>query len=269
MARRAPLRVPPLFGGPRSAAARRPVVFDGGVGMGDLLTDSSSLPYGAPSNWGSASVEAWRDLVTAQAGDKPVDFLMAWIAVESGGNACDYTSLKEAGIFQLMAGDNESVAGTTEALIHPVPPCTAGTRTIVPFSALSSDQKNEQVRSGLAYVDYCRAYAHTQLDANGYTWPESSGDFWICVKMVHVAPAALKSILAQGVAGNGGTAPADWSSLTQFVSGVPASWLSNAESVGQFGAGGGSLLSSLAAPSNLLILAAIAAGAYFIWTEVK
>lgn len=245
------------------------MVFDGGVGMGDLITDSSAMPYGTPSNWGTAPVEAWRDLITQQAGDIPVDFLVAWVGYESAGNACDYTVYQEAGAFQLMPGDNMNTAGTTMAKMHPVPPCTAGTRTIVPFSALSSDQASEQVRAGIQYVTYCRQYAHQQMDAYGYTWPESSGDFWILVKMVHVSPVWLKNTLAAGVAG-GGDPPSDWSTLSQYAAALaPANWMTNAQQVGQMGAGGGSILSSLAAPTNLLILAALAAGAYFIITETK
>ena len=163
-----------------------------------------------------------------------------------------------------MAGDNVTVAGTTLALQHPVPPCVSGRETGATFDSLSSDQQDEQVRAGIQYVNYCRQRAHALLDQFGYSWDESTGDFWSLVKMVHVAPGVIPKMLQAGIDGNGAP-PSSWDELTPYVSGVPASWLQNARSVGLFGTGGGSLLNQ----TNLLVLGALGLGLWYLWRATR
>ena len=197
------------------------------------------------------SAEAWRSLVTQLAGDLPTDFMIAWIDVESGGNPCDYTSLRESGISQLMYPDNLNTAHTTEAAQHPVPPCVAGTSSSASYSSLSPSQQNDQVQGMVTYVNAMRANAHAQLQAVGTDWDESTGDFWKLVKMNHVAPATIPPALQAALAANG-TPPPDWATFAQFASanGVPTAWLSNASKVGAWGSSSGV---SLADYSDILI----------------
>lgn len=257
-ARHARTSAPPLFGSRGGSRSRRGLS-SSYVSLGDL--DLGALPFGAARNYGSAAVEAWRDDVAAQAGDLPHEFLMAWIAYESGGNPCEWTKYAEAGIFQLMPPDNIARAGTTMAAQHPVPPCAAGAGSSAGRSSLTDDQAYEQVRAGIAYVNYCRTVAHALLDKYGYTWSESDWSFWATVKMVFNLPGAIPKLLQAGYDGWDGPPP-DWSTMMKFS--TPNATTVNAQMVGQYGEGGGSMLGALASPDALLI-GGIAIGLWYLF----
>lgn len=185
-----------------------------------------------------SSVEAWRPLVTQFAAGKPVDFLLRWIDKESGGNPCSFTKLRESGIIQLDPS-NQVTVGTNEATMHPIPPCSAGVQTTKYLSNLTADQAYTQIDRGFAYIDWCIDYAREKLAAAGYNWDENSTSFWSMVKMVHVAPARIPVMLAQGLACNAGTPPADWDALMfcgPFPN-TPQSWTDNAGDVGSYATG--------------------------------
>lgn len=240
-------RPPPLWDGSgRRAALGNFVDLRTELGLGDVA--DGSLP--CPSGNGVCppfipSVEAWRSDVAAQAGGKPVDFLLAWIQKESAGNPCSWTYLKEAGIFQLMAGDNMVQGGTSIEQQHPVPPCAAGTQTTAFRSSLTDDQAHEQVRGGMQYVDYCRSRAEAFMGQYGYLnapgWSDSDWSYWAMVKMYHALPGAIPGLLSKGLQSGG--IPSDWDQMMQYSSSNSAT--ANARAVGLFGEGGGSLLSSL------------------------
>lgn len=214
--------------------------------------DIGSLP--CPSGGGycppfSASTEMWRDDVASQAGGKPVDFLLAWMQIESNGNPCSWTSLAEAGVLQLMNGDNLVQGGTTLAQQHPVPPCVSGSQTTAYRTSLTDDQANEQVRGGLQYVDYCISKVEALFSLYGYSgapgWTNSDWSYWAFVKMVHVAPATIPGMLTAGLQSGG--IPVDWDDMMTYVTGIPTNWTDNARKVGVFGAGGGSVIGGLIA----------------------
>lgn len=240
----------PLFGGRKSSRARRPVI------VNEALGDDSGTATAWPQH-----VEEWRSDVQDQAGTKPIEFLLAWIKIESAGSVCSWTTLQEAGIFQLMAGDNIAEGGTTIALQHPVPPCTANAGSYVWRTMVSDDIAHEQVRGGLQYVDYCVTYAEAQMAANGYLdqpgWTDSDWSYWAMVKMVHVAPAMLGKMMQQGLSGYG-SVPPDWDTMMGYVSGIPTNWTDNARTVGINGQGGGSVLNALT--SNTMMTYALLGG---------
>lgn len=201
------------------------------VGLGDIPIWGVNPPF-------NAYVEQWRPLITQlAAGNYPVEFLLAWIDFESNGNACDYemgTGKPEVGVFQLQYPDNIADAGSTIDALHPVPPCSDASSRYVSIDNFTRDQANEQVRSGLQYVQYCMDYVRQHSSQYGYpAWDESTADFWSLVKMVHVGPAALKSMLQQGAQVNATT----WDDLVQNAQGVPSHWMDVATKVGLFGAG--------------------------------
>ena len=178
-------------------------------------------------------------MIEAAGGDLPTNFLLAWASRESGGNPCDYTSMGEAGIFQLQPGDNMRNGGTsTEALRSA---CGAGGSRYA-ARALTSDELAEQVRSGIQYVNWCRAQARKALDAVGADWPETSSDFWKMVKLVHTLPSLMGGLSA--AATDLGRPPATWDEFRPYAAAMYGGpkWLPNAEYVGQFGEGGGSAL---------------------------
>lgn len=238
-------KVPALFGGP--VGGRRPVFLDE-VALGDDITGFNP------------SVEAWRQEIADQAGTLPVNFLLMWVQVESNGNPCSWTSLKEAGIYQLMYPDNIMQGGTTLEQQHPVPPCVANAQTTAYRSSLSDDQAYEQVRGGIQYVNYCRDVATKYLDQYGYSgqpgWTTSDWSYWAMVKMVHVLPGRIPGMLQAGIDGNGGNIPADWDQMATYATNVPANWLDNARRVGLLGQGGGTVFNK-----QYMIYGALAAGA--------
>lgn len=191
------------------------------------------MALGAESTF-EASTEQWRPLVERYAGDLPVEMLMAWIDRESNGNLCSYTLYGEAGIFQLMPPDNIAQAGTTMAKLRAA---CSGTSQIKARSPTQAELE-EQVRSGVQYVNYVRKLAHQKLDAAGVTWSETSPDFWQFVKLQHAYPAPTAGWLAAARAKLGRPVKS-WGELRSTISGY-SSVLDNAEWVGSFGAGGGS-----------------------------
>lgn len=254
--------MPRILGAPISRPAQRraiPPLWDGGrtrarggaggnylrVPLGDILPGTLPCPSGSgtcpPFN---ASVEAWRDDVAAQAGTKPIDFLLAWMQVESNGNPCSWTSLQEAGVYQLMAGDNMVAGGTSIAQQHPVPPCVAGAQTTAYRSSLTDDQAYEQVRGGMQYIDYCISRVDYFLSTYGYAgqpgWTDSDWSYWAMVKQYHALPSVIPGLLTNGL--QGGSVPSDWDAMMQYS---PSVNTSNARRVGVFGAGGGSIVNGV------------------------
>lgn len=199
-----------------------------------------------------SSVEAWRPLTTQLANGKPIEFLMAWLDKESGGYPCDYTYLGEAGIGQLDPNNMASV-GTNVSEQHPTGPCPSISLGCAPapgpcpasshaikYSDLTDDQRVKQVQPWLDYVDKCIDKASSELAAHGYSnWTPDTTSFWSMVKMGHVAPARIPTMLAQGLACNLGNPPADWDALMfcgPFPN-TPQSWTDNAGSVGSYATG--------------------------------
>lgn len=168
------------------------------------------------------SVLRWSPLLDKYGGAYPRNFLYSWIKKESDGNPCSYTTLRESGIFQLMPPGNTTEGGTSEAALRAA--CVASTQQLArPLTAAEND---EQVRSGIRYLDYAKGYARQYVD-----WPESSPDFWRMVKMVHVAPARVKQYAP------GTKNWAEFRARAAAGGNTPASWLDNAEEVGSYGAG--------------------------------
>lgn len=148
-------------------------------------------------------------------GDIPYPFLLAWIAIESGGNACPVTSYGEAGIFQLMPPDNMTEAGTTADKLRD----GCGTD-----GGLTLAARVENIVSGVRYINAQRAKVATWAP-----WASSSTvDYWRLVKMCHVAPAVVKSH---------GPSSTSWDDFVSKASaaGVSSSWLENAAAVGAYG----------------------------------
>lgn len=222
-----------LFGGPVGGRRPAPRI---------ALGDTASLLF-------PASVQRWSSLVQQYAGSIPLPFLLAWIQKESAGNPCSYTSLHESGIWQLMPPGNTNVAGTTEAALRAA--CVGATQTA--SRPLTADEATHQVKSGLQYVNWAKDYARQYVN-----WPESNPDFWKMVKMVHVAPARVKEYAP------GASSWAEFRRRAAAGGDTPASWLDNAEWVGNFGTGGGAS-SALA----ILVFAGLVAGGTVLYLRSR
>jgi len=200
-------------------------------GLGDSLL---------PGSW-PTMVESWRDELAAAAPDLPIEFLLAWLKVESAGNPCSYTWMRESGIFQLMNPDNLRTAGTTEAALRAACSSDAGAACIaskqrcneLPIRDLTDDERAEQVRSGIQYVQAMRAQAQHKLDAAGVDWPESGTDFWKFVKLQHAYPGPSQGWVATAKQTLG--RDPTWDEMIQYGGNVRQDVVDNAGFVGSFG----------------------------------
>lgn len=176
----------------------------------------SSLPF---------SVMRWRDLADQMRGDIPLEFILAWIRRESGGNQCAIGEtgatdpggqVLESGLFQLWSPDNIKLAGTTVAKMRvgcgPVSSNRATSEAII--RNLTPDEAKEHMRAGIQYINHCRGVAASRLGKAGVTWPRDSQDFWSAVKLVHALPGLLNP---GQVAKKLGRPPKDWPEFKTVV----------------------------------------------------
>lgn len=186
-----------------------------------------------------------------------VDFWLAWIQRESGGNPCSWTSLRESGLFQLMPPDNTARGGTTEQLLRAA--CVPNSGSLA-RSLVEADIR-EQMVSFQKYLAYITQRARDKLAAVGSSWSESSPDFWQMVKFQHTLPAPTVKWLSNAKAALG-RPPQSWAEITPYAAsaGIPAKWVENARWIGSYGGGGAIpvLFASLAAGSLLM---------YYLWRK--
>lgn len=189
------------------------------------------------------NVERWRPYILKYVPNPQggVDFWLAWIQRESGGNICSWTTLRESGLFQLMYGDNINDAGTTEELLRA--PCVPNTQTAA--RAITEADIREQMVSFSRYLSKIVSRAKVKLAAARVPWTESDPSFWQVVKLQHAYPAPTAIWLAAATA-RYGRPPANFAEMRAAVSGY-TSVLENAAWVGSFGGKGGADLGTLLA----------------------
>lgn len=163
-------------------------------------------------------VERWRGEVEKRAKGIPVDAILEWIRVESGGDMCAIGGPTEAGIFQLHFPGDAQYGATLEGLRAL---CARSKRqNPADISWLSEADLDMQVGAGLRKVRASRETARRALAENGVRWPETSFDFGSAVKQIHATPAVITELLPK-ITRRDGSSPTSWNSLRRKVMSFP------------------------------------------------
>lgn len=167
------------------------------------------------------AVESWRGLVTEMANGIPVEFLLNWIRVESGGNPCSVgIKGKEAGIAQTYHPDDDKYGATFSQLRAA---CDGDTSKLA--RPLTDAERRLQV---IVLVNYVTAAANTvraQLLGAGATWVDAgplSRDFWRMVKLRHALPA-IPAYCLKAYRSAVGKPPPDWQTWRRWFESLSAS----------------------------------------------
>lgn len=176
----------------------------------------TGVPMGPPQRF-PALVERWRSEVTKRAKDLPINAILEWIRIESGGDMCSIGNPNEAGIFQLSFPDDAKYGATLQGL-----------RTICKksqnqkpsdISWLSKDELDMEVGAGINKIFAARDNVHRVFATNNVSWPETSFDFGSAVKQIHAAPAVISELVPKITRQSG--PPANWRDLRRSVMQFP------------------------------------------------
>lgn len=183
------------------------------------------------------SVEQWRSRVRTYAAEKrdalgavvrrslPVEFLLAWMWMESAGRPEALGSQYEVGLFQINMADGPAFGGNIDTLHRNFAPATEQRLT----RQLTDAEKDLQVTTGLNMVDAYRTKSESQLAAAGASWPQGSSDFWSLVKLQHALPAIPYSFL-KAYRAEKGAPPPDWKTWATWLNGLSAARVSSISS---------------------------------------
>jgi hypothetical protein len=174
----------------------------------------SEVPIG-PFPW---LVERWREEVTKRAKNLPVDAILEWIRIESGGDMCSIGLPTEVGIFQLMFPGDAKYGATLDGLRGLCE--KSKTQNPRDLSWLSEADLDMQVGAGIRKVLASRDVVRRVFAQSGIQWPESSFDFGSAVKQIHATPAVITELVPK-ITRRDGTPPSSWSDLRQKVMSFP------------------------------------------------
>ena len=132
-------------------------------------------------------------LLNKYRGDIPLNFLLGWIKVESGGRIDSLTNLCERGYFQ----------------VHPAEAKVYGIKNHQDISY----NNDYSVQAGIQVVKGCIAKAKALADKYGL--PKQGDLFWGLVKMHHWLPSGPEKILGDMKAR--GVKPAGWNEMKAYV----------------------------------------------------
>lgn len=190
-----------------------------GIAKGQSARMTSEINIKSP---GLASWEPVIKVITAE--EKiPWQFAMAWIAVESSGNACAIGNKdakgpdgnpREMGIAQLYNPDDLKRFGVTGKELRAY--CVPGTQKL--SRPLTPEEIGRQVRLAIELMKHsARQSAHYLTDA-GIHWSTTGKDYWRAVKLWHALPVIPKYGFVS-VSRKLGHPPATW---TEFRRGYEA-----------------------------------------------
>ena len=163
-------------------------------------------------------VERWRDEVAKRAQGLPVDAILEWIRIESGGDMCSVGNPNEIGIFQLFFPGDAKYGATLEGLRAL---CQKSNRQNPrDISWMSEDDLDMQVGAGIRKMLASRERVRQVFAQNDVRWPEDSFDFGSAVKQIHSTPAVITELVPK-ITRRDGAPPASWSELRQKVMSFP------------------------------------------------
>ncbi len=179
----------------------------------------SDAPYG-PAKF-APLVERWRPEVAKRVRGLglPVDAILEWIRIESGGDMCSTGLPSEVGIFQLMFPGDAKYGATLEGLRAICE--KSKTQNPRDLSWLTDGELDMQVGAGIRKVAAARDTVRRVFSQNGVRWPETSFDFGSAVKQIHATPAVIVELIPK-ITRRDGAAPASWSELRRKVMSFPA-----------------------------------------------
>lgn len=162
-------------------------------------------------------VERWRAEVAKRANGLPVDAILEWIRIESGGDMCSTGTPSEAGIFQLSFPDDAKYGATLDGLRalcerskHQNP---------ADISWLSEADLDMEIGAGIRKISAGRDIVRRVFSGNRVSWPETSFDFGSAVKQIHATPAVITELVPK-IAKQSGP-PTNWPDLRQRVNAFP------------------------------------------------
>lgn len=197
------------------------------AGLVAFLTRSSrasASTYGSPREHPRAIgtfpplVERWRAEVGKRAQGLPVDAILEWIRIESGGDMCSEGLPTEVGIFQLMFPGDAKYGATLDGLRA----LCGKSKTKDPrdISWLTEADLDMQVGAGIRKVLAARERVRQVFGQNGVRWPETSFDFGSAVKQIHATPAVITELVPK-ITRRDGAPPTSWSDLRRKVMSFP------------------------------------------------
>lgn len=163
-------------------------------------------------------VERWRGEVARRAKDLPVDAILEWIRIESGGDMCSTGTPMEVGIFQLMFPGDAKYGATLEGLRALCK--KSQQQNPADLSWLSEADLDMQVGAGIRKILAARDEVRRVFASSGVSWPEASFDFGSAVKQIHAAPAVITELVPK-IARRDGSPPASWSNLRERAMAFP------------------------------------------------
>jgi len=187
-------------------------------------------PGGPPGRF-PPLVERWRAEVARRSTGTglPVDALLAWIQIESGGDTCSGEGTRELGIWQLYFPADAKYGATPEGLAAI---CAKSKLPGFAVGQLSEAELDMEVGAGIRKVIAARATARDALTQAGVAWPETSFDFGSAVKQIHAAPAVVTELVPK-IVRRDGSSPASWDDLRRRVMGFPVEQMSGLDKNGR------------------------------------
>jgi len=170
-----------------------------------------------------ALVERWRGEGVKRSKGLPIDAILEWIRIESGGDMCSIGNPHEAGIFQLSFPDDTKYGATLQGLREICK--KSQSKNPADISWLSEGELDMEVGAGIRKILAARDTVRRVFAANNVGWPESGFDFGSAVKQIHAAPAVISELVPKITRQSG--PPGNWDDLRRHVMTFPVSQMGN------------------------------------------